>query len=55
MSDELNESNFRDFAKRAIKKYLDDGMLIDGMVWGRIIRLYEKALKQKDEPQPRMN
>ena len=41
----LDENNFRAFAKQAIQKYFDKGMLVDGMLWGQIIAHYEKALE----------
>jgi hypothetical protein len=43
----LDENNFRAFAQHAIEKYFDKGMFVDGMLWSRIIALYEKALEKQ--------
>ena len=40
----IDESNFRECAQDAIKKYREGGKLIDALVWGTIIGLYESAL-----------
>lgn len=43
----IDETNFREHAQRAIKKYGEKGMILDAMVWGRIVGLYEDALKRR--------
>lgn len=43
MSD-LDETNFREFAQKCIKKYADKGNIVDTLVWGRIVALYEARL-----------
>lgn len=43
----IDETNFRVHAQRAIKKYQEKGMILDAMVWGRIIALYEEALNRR--------
>jgi hypothetical protein len=45
----LNEKNFQIFAQKAIEKYLEKNMLIDGMLWGQIIKYYNKTLANKLE------
>lgn len=37
----LGRDNFREFARKAIKKYGDKGMLVDGMLWGQIVGHYD--------------
>lgn len=44
----LNENNFEIFAEKAIKKYMDSGRLIDGMLWSRIIGYYKRYKKFHD-------
>jgi hypothetical protein len=44
--DILNESNFQVFARKAVEKYMEKGMMLDGMLWGQIIKYYNKALSQ---------
>lgn len=41
---DLDETNFREFAKKCIQKYADRGAIIDSLLWGRIIALYEARL-----------
>lgn len=43
----IDESNYRQTAKDAIKKYADNNMILDSMFWSRIIGLYEKELMKK--------
>lgn len=43
----LDETNYREFAKRAIDKYASKGMVIDAMLWRTIIKYYEDALVRK--------
>ncbi|MDE2102676.1 MAG: hypothetical protein KGL39_35860, partial [Patescibacteria group bacterium] len=40
----IDESNFRECAQQAIEKYKNSGMVLDALVWSRIIGLYEAAL-----------
>lgn len=49
-NDTLNETNFREFARKAIEKYEQKGMLIDAMLWGAIIGYYERALEAGGKP-----
>lgn len=44
---EIDKSNFRETAQAAIKKYQDKGMILDALLWARIVGLYEKALDAK--------
>jgi hypothetical protein len=47
--DNLNGGNFQIFAQKAVEKYLEKGMMIDGMLWGAIIKYYNKALSESRE------
>lgn len=49
MSEELDKSNYREFAKKAIQKYLDKNMLVDAMVWSKIIGFYEAENKRLND------
>ena len=49
---DIDESNFRETAQAAIKKYFDRGNIIDGMLWGRMVALYEKVLERPQPMQP---
>lgn len=42
---DIDEANFREAAKEAVRKHLDNGDIVAGLVWARIIGLYEKALE----------
>lgn len=44
----IDESNFRECAQQAIRKYRDGGKILDALVWGTIIGLYESRLKAMD-------
>lgn len=44
LKSDLDETNFRSFAKKAIESYQKKGMLVDVLLWGGIIREYELAL-----------
>lgn len=44
--DILNENNFQIFAQKAVEKYMEKNMMIDGMLWGQIIKYYNKALSE---------
>lgn len=46
---DLDVSNFRDVAKKAIAKYADTGMILDALLWGRIVGLYEQAIATASE------
>jgi len=46
----LNETNFREFARKAIEKYEQRGMLIDAMLWSAIIGHYNTALDSRKPP-----
>lgn len=43
----LDATNYREWAQEAIHKYGQQGNILDAMIWGRIIALYEDALKAK--------
>lgn len=47
MTESLNKTNFRKFAKDTIASYDKKGMIVDAMLWGAIIRHYENELKRK--------
>ena len=47
--DNLNENNFQIFAQKAVEKYMEKGMMLDGMLWGQIIKYYNKALSKSRE------
>jgi hypothetical protein len=49
---DIEEINFREVAQDVIKKYFDKGMILDGVLWGRIIGLYEKVLNRPQPMQP---
>jgi len=49
--DNLNESNFQIFAQKAVEKYMEKGMILDGMLWGRIIKYYNKAIYKSLTPE----
>jgi hypothetical protein len=40
----LNARTFRDTAKKAVERYEQRGMVVDAIVWGRIVGEYEAAL-----------
>ena len=42
----LDESNYREMAKAIVKKYFDKGMVLDGMVWSRIVAHYEDEIER---------
>jgi hypothetical protein len=44
----IDESNFRECAQEAIKKYRDGGKVIDALVWGTIVRLYNDRLEKME-------
>lgn len=46
----LGPDNFREWAKDAIAKYNQRGMIVDAMAWSRIVALYEEALAAKVSP-----
>jgi hypothetical protein len=48
MSGDLDKTNFKDFAQKAIGQFQKDGLLIASLLWARIISLYEAELKEKD-------
>jgi hypothetical protein len=37
----LSESNYRDFAQRAVASYHDKGMIVDALLWRHIVAHYE--------------
>jgi hypothetical protein len=41
MSDTLDQSNFREFAQKAIAAYDKKGMIVDEMLWAGIIGQYD--------------
>lgn len=44
MKDEnIDEKNFRKYAKLAVKRYYEKNMLVDGMFWSHIVGLYERV------------
>jgi hypothetical protein len=47
---EIGPINFRESARLAIQKYQSASMILDAIVWARIIGEYEKALEEKDNP-----
>jgi len=46
MDNNLNESNFQIFAQKAIEKYMETGMMIDGILWGQIIKYYNNKIAE---------
>ena len=46
----LGPDNYKDWAKAVIERYGREGMIVDAMVWGRIIALYEEALAAAAKP-----
>lgn len=46
----IDETNFRETAKKAVKRYQDKGALLDAVFWARIIGLYEAELVKKGAP-----
>jgi hypothetical protein len=46
-SKKIDETNYREVAQQAIRKYEEKNMAIDAIVWSTIIGFYETALKAK--------
>lgn len=49
---DIDKTNFREVARDAIKKHFDEGDMVAGLLWARIIMLYEEAVDEartKDE------
>lgn len=46
---DLNESNFRIAAKKAVDKVLESNGILDYIVWGRIIGLYEGRIEELEK------
>jgi hypothetical protein len=46
-SKKIDETNYREVAQQAIRKYEEKNMAIDAIVWSTIIGFYEAALKSK--------
>ena len=44
--DNIDETNYRKYAKEAIAKYGERNMLIDQMFWSHIVGLYEKDIAE---------
>ena len=42
--EEIDETNFREYAQKAIKNYSDKNMMVDVLFWGHVIGLYERAM-----------
>lgn len=40
----IDETNFRSTAQDIIKAYVKKGMILDALLWGRVIGLYDAAL-----------
>lgn len=47
--EDIDETNYRKYAKKAIKTYFDKHVLADALFWGHIVRLYEKDLTKVTE------
>ena len=46
----LGSSNYRDWAKAVIEKYLAINLIADGMIWAQIVKHYEaEAAQARDE------
>jgi hypothetical protein len=45
-TDELNASNYQDFARRAIDKYHEKGMMVDALLWSKIIGYYNTEISK---------
>lgn len=52
LKNDIDRSNFREVAQDTIKKYFDRTMIIDGMLWGRLVSLYESILMRPQPMQP---
>ncbi len=46
-TNDIDQTNFRLVAREAVKKYEKENMLIDALLWGRIIALYEAELAKR--------
>lgn len=46
-ADTLNETNFADYAARAVDRYQSKGLLRDATFWGDVVAQYDKALASK--------
>jgi hypothetical protein len=46
-SKKIDETNYREVAQQAIRKYEEKNMVIDAIIWSTIIGFYETALKSK--------
>lgn len=44
MSDKIDDSNFRETARRAIEAYDKKGLVYDAILWSTIIAFYNDAL-----------
>ncbi len=53
VSKQIDETNFRECAKRAIAVYEKDGRILDALVWSRLIALYEAALEAAAAAKPK--
>jgi hypothetical protein len=45
MNDTIDEENFREAARDAVKKYFDIDMIVDALFWQKIVGLYEEKIK----------
>ncbi len=48
-SEIIDETNFRELAKKGLKKYSEENMMVDFFFWKEIVMLYEKALEEKGD------
>lgn len=46
MKQDIDKTNFRQAATDAIAKYADRLMLVDALLWGRIVGLYEERIAE---------
>jgi len=49
MNRPIDETNFREAAVKVIERYQEIGHIADVLVWVRIVRFYEAALKKAEE------
>lgn len=46
LTNHLSRENYRQFAKKAIRQYEKNNMLVDTLLWSEIIGYYEAELKE---------
>jgi len=50
--EDIDGTNFRKYAKKAIKKYHERNMVNDALFWGLIVGYYERELQREKLKRP---